>query len=576
MKLKHKILSCAVLSVLSVLCAVFSFAFVKEPAKADGTGTASEVLQYPLNGLNLVTVQLPEYSVRLQGSNNDVYGLDITNGDAVITDYQDDRLLSKVTLTRGEDTYSCYKVIHNGAGVIYRFPIAIPWESQTGDKFTIEEDFRIVLPENAKYSAGKGTRTFSYGERISYIYDGANWVDASKTDEEYDDTVFTYIAAPVIRDSMMTISLKSAVPLNVNKADSELLDGISLNGKTLTALIAEGNTSVTTEISALRVTTPKSVFKFDGTDSIGIEKGKTCFTYLSGKKLKTRDAETFTYSAKLKRFELVPDMEAVKANSRYVTIEHIEYAGKLLDGYQTGDYRGESLWITFMAKTGHYAIGQMQSSLETLMTGRKKSETSDMINYEFARNGAFKAIMDCLCINGKTIREWMELDAEAGNGELIKINYLGVNINGGKVLRIQAATAPADSTQKQVHSLLGETMGCEKDMSVEIKEGFVTPNSFYVGKNLYYEVKADEFINLTTDDETRRGVQTRFRNVKKDKPYVENEVSTDDSGNSGNDNRESSCAGAVSASQGVLALCLIFVSVLLMIRSKKREGKENE
>lgn len=524
------------------------------------------VLQYPMGGLNLVTATVNnDYSLRLQGADPDVYGYDIWYNEAVITSYQE--FLQYVTLTRGETAYTCTSVIHNGAGVIYGFDLQA--EYLPGDTFTVAEEFRLVLPENERYSQGKGTRVFEYGKKLRYMYDGSTWLEMTESDAEYDDTVFTYLSASVTESADMTVTMKSAVPFYFNEPDPDLLGGIAFNGKSLATLMEEGKATVAAGIFDLKVTLPKTLFAFDGKDTVTIAKGKKCFMYPSEKALVTRDDETFVYSAKLNRFELVP--VAGEDANRYVTVECVQYAGKVLDGYQEGDYYGYSLWITFMAKNSHYGLTQMQSSLDTLMTGRKKSNTSDMINYEMARRGVFKSVMDGLFINGKTVREWMEADAAAGNGEVIKVDYLNGDINGGKVLRIQAATVPVDSMQRQVHSLLGETLGCEKAMTVKIAAGFTTPSGLMLAQDMCYEIGADEFINLTTDDEAKRGVETRFRNVTENKPYVKNEA---DNAAPAEPETEGGCSGTAGASAGFIG-AFTAAAVIWAICAKKREDEKN-
>ena len=217
-----------------------------------------------------------------------------------------------------------------------------------------------------------------------------------------------------------------------------------------------------------------------------------------------------------------------------------------LDGFQSKDDRFKSIWITFNGAANNYPVGQMQSSLEDQITGRKQSSTNDTVNYGLAKNGAFYSVTDKLFVNGKSIREWMQIDYENGDGELIRIAYLGFGLNGGKHMAINAAESSA----------LAKTMGVGKAMSVELKEGFTTPTMLYLNKDLKFEITA----------ENAKGNQSRFDDVTERKEFTPDLPSED------NSSGKKGCSGSVAD----CSVIIVVLAVVVTIICKRREKGENE
>jgi len=301
-----------------------------------------------------------------------------------------------------------------------------------------------------------------------------------------------------------------------------------------------------------------------------IKQGATAIA-IGDKKLLTRDDEKFEYDPVLKRWDLVPDFDEIKKNGSFVSVEVIEMSvsessdpedpTKLpFDDFQTKDDQFQSVWVTFDTAVNHYPIGQMQSSLDTLMSGRRTSYTSDSENYDYAKNGAFASVTDKLFVNGKSIREWMQEDFKNGNGELIKVDYLGFGLwdSSAKVMRINAANSSA----------LGKTMGVGKAMTIELKEGFTTPNMLCIGKDMKFRISA----------ENAKGNQSRFDNVDSfEQKQPEVTPPSEDANSEAAENEkpsEGGCSGSVSGSMPIA--CVAALSVVAIIKTIKKGRKEDD
>lgn len=380
-----------------------------------------------------------------------------------------------------------------------------------------------------------------------------------------EEAIFTYIESPTLEEptsanpnGRVLFRLKSSVEIPASKVNDDLLNSIVINDHKLKRLMQNSAADCRVDGNFLTIITVPTVFDPYGNNEIIIKGGATIVDYGGGKKLRTVDDETFVYDGKLMRFDLLPDFDEVKKKSGYVGIEVVEMSVSQstdpndptktpLDGFQSKDDKFKSIWVTFNGPANNLPIGQMQSSLEDQMTGRKQSATSELVNYGLARNGAFYSATDKLLVNGKSIREWMQIDYENGDGELIRIAYLGFNLNGGKHMAINVAESSA----------LAKTMGVGKAMSVEFKAGFTTPTLLRIDRDMKFEITA----------ENAKGNQSRFDDVTERREYEPDQPDGSQGGQS-----KGGCAGGVTDCAAV-AITLVFAVAVVIARGRKSENE---
>lgn len=486
--------------------------------------------------------------------------------------------LKKVTYKRGNVTIAAHSLGHLGKGVMYGFNsvegTVLTKNPQDGDVFTISEDFAFTLLTNKDNTWTN--RKFKYTTALNYTYSGGQWVDLSVADFS-SDPVFTYITAPEVfteknsegRDiKLVKFGMNLSTVFNGSVADDSLLKAIEIDEKSLFNIMKTN--AARYEISANMLNITVAGFDMNGHHTLSVKKGATAVV-VGGKKLLTRDDETFKYDPELQRWDLVPDFDEIKKNGNFVSVEIVEMSvsasadpedpSKLpYDGFQTKDDQFQSVWVTFDAAVNDYSIGQMQSSLETLVSGRKPSVTSDLQNYGYAKNGAFASVTDKLFVNGKSIREWMREDYKNGDGELIRVAYFGFNLwdSSAKTMVIVAANS----------SVLGKTMGVGKAMTIELKEGFTTPNMLCMGKDMKFRISA----------ENAKGNQSRFDNVDSfEQKEPEVTPPSEDANNEAAENEkpsEGGCSGSVCG--GMPIACVAALSIVAVIKTVKKGRKEDD
>ena len=295
------------------------------------------------------------------------------------------------------------------------------------------------------------------------------------------EMVFTYVEKPEITKSKISFKLKSTTMFGAGDSLTDsLAQSISINGKTIKNLVNQNKAEVTLKGNYVVVSLNKSEFKFDNSDWIEIKKGATVKTYKNGQKLINTDDVKFVYSTALDRFEIVVDWERVKKVSKRGVIDQIEVAPDSESDFNGETLKMSSIWIHF--KDGakkNYDTFNVHLDLQEFA---KTSACSDLLAYHYAQNGVFESVMDKLIINGKSLRDWLIEDEQAGNSGMIRVQYLAYNISQGKILRILVSEK----------SLL--KIGEGVDQSVELKEGFINPSLQQIPDNTYFEIGADEAI----------------------------------------------------------------------------------
>lgn len=321
------------------------------------------------------------------------------------------------------------------------------------------------------------------------------------------EMVFTYIEKPIITETKISFRLKSTTMFGAGeKLTDSLAESISINGKTIKSLINEKKVAIKLNGNFVEVVLNKSEFMFDDTDCIEIKKGATVKTYKNGRKLINTDDEKFVYSTTLERFEVDVDWEQVKNNSKRGAIEQIEIAQNAESVFNGETLKMSSVWVHF--KDGakkNYDTFNVHLNLQEFA---KASGCSDLLTYHYAQNGMFESVMDKMVVNGKSLREWLIEDKQAGNSGMIRVEYLPFSISQGKIMRIVVSEK----------SLL--KIGEGVDQSIEFKEGFTNPNLQQIPDNTYFEISASEaianakFSNINPNDVEIQNVDMELEQVK--------------------------------------------------------------
>ena len=137
-----------------------------------------------------------------------------------------------------------------------------------------------------------------------------------------------------------------------------------------------------------------------------------------------------------------------------------------------------SIWIHFKwsAKMNYDSFQMHLSAEQFVSTG----VLNEKLCYEYQKLGVFYSIIDLLKVNGKSVYEWMILDAKNGTGNSFKIEYLPYEIDSGRVLRIVVAD----------ESLMD--IGINVDQTIEFKKGFINPDLGEIQRDSFYSIKAED------------------------------------------------------------------------------------
>ena len=357
---------------------------------------------------------------------------------------------------------------------------------------------------------------------------------------ENPETVAYYIEKPLIGQTDVTMRLKmSETFLYDAVADEALIDGIAVNGERPSSVTVAGGDRY------IEVVADKALFAFDGTDKVEIEQGVAVC-----KGLVTKEKETFVYSAELDRFELQPLAEVPQTGQ--VALEVVEMGNVNENNTMNGQQvTVNTVFVTFSAQI----CFNLQSGNLSAPMNEVAPDMEDYA-YELAKNGVLASVMDKLYVNGKSVREWLAIDKADGKEGLLRVTVFGTNYNGGKALRIMAAT---ESNCK---------LGVGKAMSVEFKEGFTTPRGYYIGKDLCYKISA----------ENAQGVNSRFDLAGEELPDIEEPDDTFDDDQlppaPETPKKKSGCSGSVasaSAFAGLAAAICLAAFVIAAVRAKARK-----
>ena len=384
--------------------------------------------------------------------------------------------VAKITFTRGEKTATPLLICATKDGLyeskscfVFFFGGALLGETtneyKNGDKAVIEEGCILTCAEGS----------YLVSEKIEYVYDGVQWVDMASSYESL--TYITYISEPQEEGNNIIFNLKTTTIFGAyDIVTEELKQSILVNDVTVKDLISNGKASIGYTISRIVLSVDKSALKLNDYDTISIKKG----ALLKGDEtdgLRLKDDQTFRYSYTLKRADYIPDHEYYGKLSSMAIIDFVEIANDVLNASINGTKYdlAHSIWIHFKwSAKDNYDSFQMHLSAD-------QSRVSDeKLCYEYQKLGFFYSVTDLLKVNGKSIYEWMILDAKNGTGDSFYIEYLPYEIDSGRVLRIVVAD----------ESLMD--IGLNVTQSIEFKNGFINPNLGEIQDDSFYSIKAED------------------------------------------------------------------------------------
>lgn len=404
---------------------------------------------------------------------------------------------------------------------------------------------RIVLADFADENGYVNNLVFYYSdndadrvveEESKYaIHLGIN--DITLTNYAAKEMLVYYVESPTITESEVSMNLKTSYSFAYTDEPAEkLAEGIVVNGSSIATLITENKAKLTFDGNYIKLTVDKALFKMDDTDTIKVQNG----TEVCGE-LAVKETEIFTYYATLDRFELETDVNAERKSQ--ISLEQVEM-GTVDEQYRTTGMEyavtENSIFVTFPYTVCHnWKASKMLASMDemALLTG-----SSEDYVYELAKQGVLKSCMDLLYLNGRSVRDWLRIDREAGLEGLIWVEFLGDGFNSGKALRVMAAK---ESNLK---------LGVGLDMSIEFKAGFVTPMNQYIAKDMYCSIAAADAVGgnslFTISDETERDIVNADGNYK-------------------NNDEKTGCSGSIIESGAGIFIALTVSAVILIVKRKQ-------
>lgn len=443
----------------------------------------------------------------------------------------------KVTFTRGDKTEKCALIVAGLDGTknisycSYFFGGVLENTTlQVGDVIKFESDFAFTTAEGR----------YTYGVDLEFIFDGVQWVDKASSDESL--TYITYISEPQEEGNNIIFNLKTTTIFGAyDIVTEELKQSILVNDVTVKDLISNGKASIGYTISGIVLSVDKGALKLNDYDTISIKKG----ALLKGDEtdgLRLKDDQTFRYSYTLKRADYIPDHEYYGKLSSMAIIDNVEIAGDTSNAVINGEKYdlAHSIWIHFKwsAKMNYDSFQVHLSADQFVSTG----VLNEKLCYEYQKLGFFYSVTDLLKVNGKSIYEWMILDAKNGTGDSFYIEYLPYEIDSGRVLRIVVAD----------ESLMD--IGLNVTQSIEFKNGFINPNLGEIQDDSFYSIKAED---------AKMNVKLNMVSNQ------ENMVSNQENGNS---DKGSGCSGEIRLeySSVVLLVGALLLSSLVLFRKWRR------
>ena len=450
--------------------------------------------------------------------------------------------VAKITFTRGEKTATPVLICASKDGgyeakSFFAFFFAGDLLGETTNEY--QEGDTVKIDQGCVLECAQGT--YPINTSVKYTYDGVQWVDMASSDESL--TYITYISEPQEEGNNIIFNLKTTTIFGAyDIVTEELKQSILVNDVTVKDLISNGKASIGYTISGIVLSVDKGALKLNDYDTISIKKG----ALLKGDEtdgLRLKDDQTFRYSYTLKRADYIPDHEYYGKLSSMAIIDNVEIAGDSLNAVINGKKYdlAHSIWIHFKwsAKMNYDSFQMHLSADQFVSTG----VLNEKLCYEYQKLGFFYSVTDLLKVNGKSIYEWMILDAKNGTGDSFYIEYLPYEIDSGRVLRIVVAD----------ESLMD--IGLNVTQSIEFKNGFINPN---LG-----EIQDDSFYSIKAEDATKMNVKLNMVSNQ------ENMVSNQENGNS---DKGSGCNGEIRVEYSAVVLLVgaLLLSSLVLFRKWRR------
>ncbi len=400
---------------------------------------------------------------------------------------------------------------------------------------------RLILKYAATNKSGERDET-KYSIQFG-SHDGLLSNDANEPQETY----VASIEKPVVGENEISLTLNLAENVEIGESLSESMKtGIAFNGKTLSELETAEKLSVLVSENTITLNILKSEFLLNGKDTLTVAKDTVVKENIDETQLKLIYDETFTYDHILNRFELARDMTDVASSVTQVSIECVETGGEW-ESAENGKVYNQVV-VTFSYYVARRSFRPIDVESDTTAT--------EKLNFERYRYGIVDSVMDYMYINGKSVREWMQLDAINGNPDEINIRYMGGDFNRGKCLYIRATAASSLN--------LGAD---DEDMTLELKKGYTTPMLREIGKDLLYSI----------DSSLRTEKNKYFSIVASELPEISPEVEVEEynpvaaDGSSGN--------GAGSGCAANLGVATVLPTMLALaasgfVKAKRKGGKK--
>ena len=194
----------------------------------------------------------------------------------------------------------------------------------------------------------------------------------------------------------------------------------------------------------------------------------------------------FVYDTLWREFKHVTDTSEVKDKITEINVKTVET--------DEASDKVTSLMITFSEPISYrfypYA-NRHPASLSEILKNFTSTNPSDLYVSQLAKYGIIDSTLDKIVFDGKTLRAWLEEDRPFVSDwqSLIDVRFLGPGI--GFEDKIQIYIYPDSSA----------FMDKNKTHTIEIREGFITPNLQKLSKTVTYswDVENERWVGLKTD-----------------------------------------------------------------------------
>lgn len=245
-------------------------------------------------------------------------------------------------------------------------------------------------------------------------------------------------------------------------------DKIKINGKALSEILVEdASANVVLSGQFLKITVSATSFTLTDTDRITVEKG---FAVPYGGTVGKTVA--FKYVSLWEEFEHVTDISDIESKLTTVNVKMIETPSEAVD-------KATYIMVTFAQPVSYRFYPYVHRHAKYISNRYKDFPTtnpSDLYISQLSQYGITDSVLDNIVFDGKTIREWIEYDKRTSTDweNSIDVRFLGTGVE------------MADRIQICFNTNSSAVMDLSKTHTMEIKEGFITPNLQRVDKSVTY------------------------------------------------------------------------------------------